>query len=469
MKHRTRIMIILLLIASMVALTTSCDLLFGTKYLLTFDANSGTGTMDPITLKTDQVTTLPPNTFTKTGYTFSGWATSSTGTATYTDQDSLTMGASDITLYALWSIAFAGGDGSMTTPYQIASASQLNAIRDHLDKYFELTDDIDLSSYASGAGWEPIGTETEPFTGTLYGEEYTISNLFINRPSSDRVGMFGNTSQATIKELTLDGIDVTGKDFTGGLVGCAKRTVIDQIEVQGSVSGNSSVGLLFGITDMVDDVGTTISSCRTQGTVDGTDSYVGGMGGWLNNGSSISESCSSAVVSGDDSNVGGLIGYIQSSKVSCCYATGAVTGANDSIGGLAGDLFGADASYHYIGWSYATGSVTGTNKVGGLLGGKSYNPAVKECYAVGAVSGTTAVGGLIGGVVASPSTVTKSYYDTETTGQSDTGKGTGKTTTAMKQQSTFVDWGFQVNPMSVFYTWEINEGVTYPTLHWQSR
>jgi hypothetical protein len=61
-----------------------------------------------------------------------------------------------------------------------------------------LGNDINLTEYLSadgdgyngGAGWLPIGTWDEPFTGTFDGKGYVISGLWINRPSGEYVGLF---------------------------------------------------------------------------------------------------------------------------------------------------------------------------------------------------------------------------------------------------------------------------------------
>lgn len=56
--------------------------------------------------------------------------------------------------------------------------------------------------------------------------------------------------------------------------------------------------------------------------------------------------------------------------------------------------------------------------------------------------------------------VANSYYDSQTSGKSDTGKGTPKTTAEMRRQATFEGWDF-VN------TWKIGENASYHTLRWQ--
>jgi uncharacterized repeat protein (TIGR02543 family) len=72
-------------------------------YTITFNANGGTGTMANQSLASGATATLTANTFTRTGYSFAGWATTSTGGAGYSDQASYTMGSSNVALYAIWS------------------------------------------------------------------------------------------------------------------------------------------------------------------------------------------------------------------------------------------------------------------------------------------------------------------------------------------------------------------------------
>jgi len=91
------------------------------------------------------------------------------------------------------------------------------------------------------------------------------------------------------------------------------------------------------------------------------------------------------------------------------------------------------------------GGVVGGWFVGGLVGDN-----------LGTISN---VGGLVGNF---PDAIINSYYNKQTSGQTDEGKGEGKTTAEMKTQSTYVGWDFQS-------TWVIlntaNNG--YPVLEWQ--
>ncbi|MQW39198.1 hypothetical protein GHI93_04490 [Lactococcus hircilactis] len=71
-------------------------------YSVTFNNNGGTGTMSSVTTDTTGAVSLPKNSFTRSGYSFSGWATSTTGSIVYADGASVTGLSSNTTLYAVW-------------------------------------------------------------------------------------------------------------------------------------------------------------------------------------------------------------------------------------------------------------------------------------------------------------------------------------------------------------------------------
>ena len=74
------------------------------EFTITFDKNStdATGTMSPESVTSGDTISLPMVGFSRSGYTFSGWATSSGGAVVYGDQASFTMDSTDVTLYAVW-------------------------------------------------------------------------------------------------------------------------------------------------------------------------------------------------------------------------------------------------------------------------------------------------------------------------------------------------------------------------------
>ncbi len=204
---------------------------------------------------------------------------------------------------------------------------------------------------------------------------------------------------------TISGVKHSGTNYEYvGLFGSNAGT-IKNLTVNGDVSGQSNVGILTGYNSG------TIENCLTKGTANGTSSKVGGLVGENSNGT-ISTSGSTAVVTGS-SNVGGLVGRnYENGKITNCYAQGNVTGSSN-VGGLVG--------YNDY-YSYA------------------YCPVVQYCYSIGVVSSNNNSGGLIG--YNQGGLVTASYYNSETSGQTDTVKGTPATTEAMKIIDNYAGWDF---------------------------
>jgi len=121
----------------------------------------------------------------------------------------------------------------------------------------------------------------------------------------------------------------------------------------------------------------------------------------------------------------GLVGRNEGT-VSNSYATGNVTG-DKPIGGLVGDNRGI------VNNSYAMVNVTGTTFVGGLVGLNRYGN-VYNSYSTGLVTGDFFPGGF---VARNGGTVFNCFWDMETSGQSSSDGGEGKTTAEMKTRFTF--------------------------------
>ncbi|MFA5930840.1 MAG: GLUG motif-containing protein [archaeon] len=314
---------------------------------------------------------------------------------------------------------FFGGDGSIGDPYQICSWTQLNNVRNHLSSNFILVDNLSAgtSDYIGvGNNWVPIG-EGPRFIGNFNGNSKTISDLVVNKPTAVFVGLFG-ASQGNISDLGLVNSNVTGYMQVGALVGYQENGVISNCYSTGVVNG---VSIPKGV------------SVNTGGLVG---SSVRGT---------ISNSYSTVTVNGVTV-VGGLVGSQLFSTITKSYASGSVRG-KEYVGGFAGDAQGIVSN------CYATGYVKASMEgAGGLVG--TSKATVSNCYSTGLVGyARKNVGGLIGQKYGG--SVTNSYYDTITSGQSDVGKGELKSTLQLKTQSTFVGWDF-VN------TWTINNN--YPTL-----
>jgi len=256
---------------------------------------------------------------------------------------------------------FAGGNGTADNPYLVASADQLNNVRNYPGACFSQIADIDLglAPYNSDDGWQPIGDNLNPFTGTYDGNHHTISNLFINRPRSYYVGLFVYVEGGNITNLAIESTQVSGGNMVGILAGAAVSTTVSNCSVAGTVAANYWVGGLVGGAYS----SSTISKCCSRGSVSGTD-YVGGLIGEIFQ-SDLTNSYSRSSVSAVQSNsvIGGLVGYGESSTISNSYSSGSVS-VTDFSGGLIGDDWGLTVSNSF--WdtdtSQQSGSAGGTGK-----------------------------------------------------------------------------------------------------------
>ncbi len=179
------------------------------------------------------------------------------------------------------------------------------------------------------------------------------------------------------------------------------------------------------------------------------DDHVGGLVG--RNRGTISASYVTGSVRGNN-DVGGLVGDNSHGTISVSYSTMSVFGG-DNVGGLTGDN-----SRGTISASYATGPVAGVDNVGGLAG-DNFNSAISASFATGPVSGASDVGGLLGRSD-SGSTVASSYWDTESSGQSASAGGVGKSTAELQAPT----WNTGIYSTWSAGQWDFGTEAQYPAL-----
>jgi hypothetical protein len=325
------------------------------------------------------------------------------------------------------------GSGTSGDPYIYNTFSDLEQIGTSpytMDKYHKLGANIDASatqapSYNSGQGWSP----RSKLTGNFNGNNKTISGLYINRSTTDSVGLFAD-SGGTISNLIVKNCSITGQDYVGAISGVVSSscTFTSCHIVSGNISGRDVIGGLIG----------------------GSSADNAGISRNVNNCSFLMSE-----VRGRN-NIGGILGYSAANcYLSFCIATGIVRSTGDASGGLVGSfssgLFGSTQRFT-ISNSYSKASVVGNTTVGGLIGYKT-KCVLSYSYSMGVVNGLSCGGlnqnaGSWGGC-------TDCFWDKETSLQPSSACGTGKTTSEMKTQSTFTNWDFTNN-------WEINSH--YPTV-----
>jgi len=232
---------------------------------------------------------------------------------------------------------YANGDGTKDNPYQITTIEELNSVRQGINKYYILMNDLDFvgSAYCSDSsdtGWEPIGSETDPFAGNFNGNGHVIRNLYINRSSTDYIGLFGYANNAIINSLGIQNGMVAGDAYSGMLIGYNTYSLVNNCYATGEVTGSQSVGGLVGYNC------SSIKQCYAVVDVSSSSYPVGGFLGYNDDNDDSIQNCYATgnVSSTASSKVGGFAGYNYSSAINNCYSTGRVSGRGTS-GGFVGD------------------------------------------------------------------------------------------------------------------------------------
>ncbi len=278
------------------------------------------------------------------------------------------------------------------------------------------------SGFAGGKG-----TASEPYlieqTRQLYNVQCNVSSAFKLANDLDFMG------KAMVPPIGGDGstigfageFDGNGKTIanmvsyggSGGLFTSVRGSVHDLTLVNVEVGGSYEVGALAA------NASGAIARVRSSGVVRGQ-RKVGGLVGVLGPAAQLLRSSSSVSVVGARDMVGGLVGLV-SGTIANCAASGRVTSTSP--------------------FDYAAGGLVGFAGEGSLT--NSYSVGVVT-YGSGLSAGT-AMG-----------TATNCYWDTETSGQTSSFHGLGKTTAEMKSQSTYAGWDFTT-------IWQIVPG-SYPSL-----
>jgi hypothetical protein len=225
--------------------------------------------------------------------------------------------------------------------------------------------DIDLQ----GTSWDPIGymawafgggtgpPDSIYFTGNYNGNGYKISNLYISKISGepyDGIGLFSVLGPgASITNLTLLNIDVTGQWFVGGIAG-----YLDSPSAHGT---------------------TFIHQCYVQGTVKSIWTHPGMLGGRWDGVGTISECAGVGYVRDGDPDwgwAGGLVGDVSAMSFSNCYFYGTVEAEQGSgIGGISGNTHWTQADKCYSAANIIIRSSAGGGFEGGFVGTAYMNSA----------------------------------------------------------------------------------------------
>jgi len=251
----------------------------------------------------------------------------------------------DVEIHARWRI-------------QVNSAEGLDNVRKSLASEYILTAHIDLASYPN---WLPIGTEEAPFKGKFDGDGFEIANLKIDKGTANNVGLFAYAKGAQLSNLILKNLQVTGKDFVGGIVGHA--------------------------------AGSKITLCFIEGVakVHATGSGAGGIVGYLKNNSEITEVYSAASVSAAGNGAGGIAGFAADSKITGCSHEGDVEAGGIAGGGIAGYVWAGAMSHNHnygkVFADYAAGGIVGVMEHGTITSSSSTQTVEAAEEGAGGIAG----------------------------------------------------------------------------------
>lgn len=209
-------------------------------------------------------------------------------------------------------------------------------------------ENIHSDKWDGGKGFNPIGDSDKPFTGTIDGfsgeRVFGISNLTINRPEEDNVGLVAaagkSGNSAEFVNLSLSNVSITGRNKVGAIAGTLQNgSHISWSSTSGTVTGKGeSIGGFAGLVD-----NSSMWDISNSATVEGG-TKAGGIAGTLTNSSTLTDVRNFAAISGTE-DVGGIAGYVEN---------GTILGTGSAI-------------YNYAN-TYNTGKVTGTTDTGGIVG-----------------------------------------------------------------------------------------------------
>ena len=331
--------------------------------------------------------------------------------------------------------------------YNVTSAEGLKAVADianngNLGINITLTENINLIDME----WTPIGTESQPYTGTFDGGNHTITGLTVTT-SDQYAGLFGFIgSGGKVKDVTLKDVKIESNNemsAVGGVAGWSYGT-LENCSVSGSVSGSGMNGTAGGVVGYQS--GGSLTGCNTSATVN-----AGNV-------------------------AGGVAGCTYSATLTACYATGDVTlesinSGGNFVGGVVGDNTNRSTVIACYAWGSVTGSGSGTIYVGGVTGSNTEGTLTACYHANGTVSGPDgATGGVAGrnykGLMPYGGIITACYWgdNGQTQGIGEDQVGTGGTT-----QVTDGNWQNAVTQMNAAlsgkgWQYELKDGNSLPAL-----
>ena len=319
---------------------------------------------------------------------------------------------------------------------RVTNAVELQEMLNAPDYDYVLYNDIDLT----GVSWTPVGTYTNPFTGSFNGQNHKISNLNYNDGTNGNyAALFGVVGSAApsaglvnesafispvIKNITLNNFILAGGYACGALIGFLQSAQVLNCHVNNVTlnlnDGNFASGGLAGDCYGYDGIATVISDCTVYGATISTGSFSTTIGGLL--GESVvnsvpgnAQSVNTFLITGcfvngivitgvdaeDCNTIGGFIGYSEGS-IEMCYSQGVITLVNSQVGGFIGETDLATKKDCYSRVNVFTDTNSPSN-IGGFIGyARHLVLSITNAYSDGVLTAdasSDSVGGFVGQIV----------------------------------------------------------------------
>ena len=365
---------------------------------------------------------------------------------------------------------------------EIKTPEDLDAIRNNVNGNFIIKNEIDLSEYEN---WIPI----PGFTGKLFGDKNTISNLTIT--SGTNVGLFETLgATAEVHDITFENVNINTATLSGAVAGTTQSgSLVKGIKVTGNISTtytaggivsnnngtieNCTVEAEINADSAVSKAGGIVATnygkikgCYVKGkvkSINGSSAtyagHAGGIAGNCNSGSEIIECINESEVTGEHI-AGGIVGnVIDATKITKCYNIGKVK-QTARWGAYIGGIVGSSSPDNNVTINdcFNIGKLEGTKFVGGIVASANNKVTIENSYNVGKINSTAGSKGAI--LATGNASIANAYYITEgcivNTTYGD--KGTElETYEEGTKQANYAGFDFET-------IWEIQEGKSMPYL-----
>lgn len=284
------------------------------------------------------------------------------------------------------SAQFAGGTGTESDPYQVATAEQLQAVNDFLTASFVQTADIDLSEMV----WKPIGT----FTGHYNGQGFAISGLTIET-GEDGLGVFNRVNEpAVLENIVIRDCYIVANRWSGILCSTngnweAKGGLFRNCYIyDSSIEGTEWIGAFAGVS------GGSFENCHAINVnVEGSGNGIGGISGDSEAGGHYWNCTFYGSIIGTTMAGGICAFYNGNCLVDNCFENCAVYGNITSSGGCVGGIMAAPN------WNVSNSNVINCSVFANVSG-----------PGVGGIGGNAVRGKMIRNYVTGNITATDIYY-----------------------------------------------------------